>query len=85
MPFEGFEFRPLQVPQLNGVVITATDNCLAIWTETHAKDRTTVPFEGFEFRPLQVPQLDGVVSTTTDNRLPVWTETHAIDYITVLL
>jgi hypothetical protein len=44
VPFEGFEFLSLQVPQLHGVVRTGSSDRLAVGAETHTSDITAVPF-----------------------------------------
>ena len=85
MPCESLFFSPcLNIPQTDGLILTATCYCLPIRAETHAKDQPRMPCEYLFFSPcLNIPEPDGVIITTTCYCLPIRAETHAIDTICV--
>ena len=67
-----------RIPYADGVIPTATGECLSIGTERYAGNRIRMPREGVELtlRP-RIPDTDRVIPTATDKQLPIGTERYA--------
>jgi hypothetical protein len=78
MPFKrSFVFPSVQIPELDSVVTTATDDCLPIRTDGDTINAPW-PFKRFSVFPsVQIPELDSV--TATDNSLPIRADGYSIN------
>ena len=70
------------IPELEGGVVTARGQRLAIGTEGHGRDRVAMAFEGSEQLPRgHIPELEGGVVTARGQGLAIGTEGHGSDRV----